>query len=127
MDGPRQQALAWIRHAEGKDDEAVKILRLLADKEKDGLSGAGDLPVHEMLADLLLEAKRPQEALAEYQIDLKLSPNRFNGLYGAALAAEAAGEQSEATEYYSQLLRSCEGSSSARPELGRARTLVAKK
>ncbi len=49
-----------------------------------------------MLADLLLEAHRPQQALAEYQTDLKLNPNRFNGLYGAARAAEAAGKQSEA-------------------------------
>ena len=50
-----------------------------------------------MIADILLEAKRPQQALAEYQTDLKLNPNRFNGLYGAARAAEAAGKQKDAT------------------------------
>jgi hypothetical protein len=33
-----------------------------------------------MLADMLLELRNPQEALAEYKLALILSPNRFNGL-----------------------------------------------
>jgi len=122
-----QEAAAWIAHAEGKDDEAIASLRTLADKaDKLGEEPAG-IPAREMLADMLLEAKRPQQALAEYQTDLKLNPNRFNGLYGAARAAEAAGKQSDATEYYALLLKICEGSSSTRPELSRARELVAQK
>ena len=40
----------------------------------------------------LLEAKHPDQALAEYETDLKFNPNRFNGLYGAASAAEKAGK-----------------------------------
>ncbi len=84
-------------------------------------------PAREMLADLLLEAKRPQQALAEYQTDLKLNPNRFNGLYGAARAAEAAGKQSDANEYYAMLVKTCEGGDSTRPELSRAKELLAKK
>jgi tetratricopeptide (TPR) repeat protein len=122
-----QEASAWIAHAEGKDEEAITTLRTLADKnDKLGEEPAG-VPAREMLADLLLEAKRPQQALAEYQTDLKLNPNRFNGLYGAARAAEAAGKQNEANEYYGLLLKVCDGSSSTRPELSRARELVAKK
>ena len=70
-----------------------------------------------MIADILLEAKRPQQALAEYQTDLKLNPNRFDGLYGAARAAEAAGKQSDATEYYALLLKVCDGSNSTRPRV----------
>ena len=77
------------------------------------------IPAREMLADLLLEAKRPQQALAEYQIDLKLNPNRFNGLYGAASAAGEAGKQSEASEYYVMLIKICAGGTSTRPELGK--------
>ena len=80
-----------------------------------------------MLADMLLEAKRPQQALVEYQTDLKLSPNRFNALYGAARAEEAIGKQSDANQYYAQLLKNCEGGSSTRPELSHAKELVAKK
>jgi predicted Zn-dependent protease len=121
------EPLAWIAHSEGKDDEAIKLLRAVAEKETDGMSETGYLPAQEMIADLLLEAKRPQQALVEYQADLKLNPNRFNGLYGAAQAAEAAGKQSEANEYYAMLVKSCDGSNSTRPELSRAKELLAKK
>ena len=122
-----QEAEAWILHAEGENDKAVATLRALADKaDKLGEEPEG-IPAREQLADMLLEAKRPQQALAEYQTDLKLNPNRFNGLYGAARAAEAAGKHNDANEYYALLLKVCDGSSSTRPELSRARELVAQK
>jgi tetratricopeptide (TPR) repeat protein len=122
-----QEAAAWIAHAEGKDDEAIASLRALADKNDKLGDEPETIPAREMLADLLLEAKRPQQALAEYQTDLKLNPNRFNGLYGAARAAEAAGKQTDAAEYYALLLKVCDGSNSTRPELSHARELVAQK
>jgi plasmid stabilization system protein ParE len=122
-----QEAAAWIAHAEGKDDEAIASLRALADKNDKLGDEPETIPAREMLADLLLEAKRPQQALAEYQTDLKLNPNRFNGLYGAARAAEAAGKETDAAEYYALLLKVCDGSNSTRPELNRARELVAQK
>ncbi len=118
---------AWILHAEGKDDEAIKTLKALAEKETEGFSETGYLPATELLADLLLEAQRPADALAEYQADLKLNPNRFNSLYGAARAAAAAGKQRAANEYYATLLKSCEGADSTRPELSQAKELLAQK
>lgn len=122
-----QEAEAWILHGEGQDEKAVSMLHTLADKnDKDGSEPEG-VPAREMLADLLLEAKRPQEALVEYQTDLKLNPNRFNGLYGAARAAEEASKQNAAEEYYALLVKTCEGGSSPRPELSRAKKLVAEK
>jgi predicted Zn-dependent protease len=127
LDRQVAEPLAWIAHREGKDDEAVKMLRPLIEKETDGFSQTGYLPAQEVLADLLLDAHRPQEALAEYQTDLKLNPNRFDGLYGAAQSAEAAGKQRDANEYYATLLKSCEGSNSARFELNRARRLLAER
>jgi tetratricopeptide (TPR) repeat protein len=122
-----QEAAAWVAHAEGKSGEAITSLRALADKNDQLGNEPRSIPAREMLADMLLEAKRPQQALAEYQTDLKLNPNRFNALYGAARAAEAAGKQKDATEYYALLLKVCDGSNSTRPELGRARELVAQK
>ncbi|MFZ1139221.1 MAG: hypothetical protein WAN76_08590 [Candidatus Sulfotelmatobacter sp.] len=122
-----QEAAAWVAHAEGKDDEAIASLRTLADRNDKLGDEPESIPAREMLADLLLEAKRPQQALAEYQTDLKLNPNRFNGLYGAARSAEAAGKQSEATEYYAMLVKVCDGCNSTRPELNRAKELLAKK
>jgi tetratricopeptide (TPR) repeat protein len=123
----RQEAQAWVLHAEGKNDEALDILRKLADKEDAEGDEPSAVPAREMLADMLLEAKRPAEALVEYQADLKFNPNRFNGLYGAAQAAEAAGKPSNATEYYAELVQICAGGTSDRPELTRAKGLVAKK
>jgi hypothetical protein len=122
-----KQARAWLAFAEGKYDDAVETLRPMADKE-DALGEEPEgIPTREMIAEILLAAKRPQQALAEYQTDLKFNPNRFNGLYGAARAAEEAGKQSDANEYYALLLKTCEGGSSTRAELSRAKELLAKK
>jgi tetratricopeptide (TPR) repeat protein len=122
-----KQAQAWLAFSEGKYDDAVGILRPMAEKEETLGDEPQGIPSREMIAEILLEAKRPQQALVEYQADLKFSPNRFNGLYGAARAAEEAGKTTEANEYYATLVRVCDGGSSSRPELTRARNLLAKK
>jgi tetratricopeptide (TPR) repeat protein len=122
-----KQARAWLSYSEGKYDDAVEALRPIADKEDSLGNEPQGIPTREMIAEILLEAKRPQQALAEYQTDLKFNPNRFNGLYGAAQAAQAAGRQSDANEYYALLVKVCEGGSSTRPELSRAKELLAKK
>lgn len=127
IDDARKQASAWLAHAQGKDDEAIKMLREVADREDKLGNEPTVVPTREMLADLLLEAKRPGESLTEYEADLKLNPNRFNGLYGAARAAEAAGQTEKANTYYAQLVKMCATSSSKRPELEQARTLLATK
>jgi tetratricopeptide (TPR) repeat protein len=127
VEDDRKAAQAWLAFAEGKIDDAVEALRPIADKEDSAGDEPEGSPAREMIADMLLEAKRPQRALAEYQTDLKLYPNRFDGLYGAARAAEAAGKQDQASEYYAQLVKNCEGSNSERPELSRAKELLAQK
>ncbi|MFZ0759464.1 MAG: hypothetical protein WAM69_05880 [Candidatus Sulfotelmatobacter sp.] len=127
VEGDRKEAAAWLAFAEGKDDDAVEAMRPIADKEDSLGEEPEGIPAREMIADMLLEAKRPQQALVEYQTDLKLNPNRFDGFYGAARAAEAAGKQAEAAQYYALLLKVCNGSNSTRPELSRARELVAQK
>ena len=127
VEDDRQEAQAWVLHAEGKNDEALAMLRTLADKEDASGEEPESVPAREFLADMLLDLKRPTEALTEYQTDLKVNPNRFNGLYGAAQAAEQANQHAEASQYYAELVKECAGGSSDRPELARARQLVAKK
>ncbi len=122
-----KQVLGWMQFAEGKYDEALAILRPLADEEDSLGDEPQGIPAREMVAEVLMMAKRPEQALAEYQIDLKFNPNRFNGLYGAAQAAEAAGKQEKAAQYYAELVKVCAGSNSDRPELSRAKGLVAQK
>jgi len=121
------EATAWADFAEGKGDEGVKTLRLLAEKEEAEGDEPTGIPAREMVADMLLELNRPEPALIEYEADLKFNPNRFDGLYGAGRAAELAGKTEKADTYYVQLLKVCDGSNSDRPELARAKSLLAKK
>ncbi len=122
----RDEAHAWLAFAEGKNDEALGLLRPVADKEDQIGKGEVELPAREMLADMLLEMNRPQEALAEYEKSLNSDPNRFNGLYGAAHAAELAHDNEKAAAYSTQLLKNCQDAAhSDRPELAHARELTA--
>jgi tetratricopeptide (TPR) repeat protein len=123
----RQEAAAWADHAEGKNDAAIQTLRTIAQKQEANGDEPLAIPAREMLADLLLELNRPEQALTEYEADLKFNPNRFDGLYGAAHAAELAGKNDKAGTYYAQLVSICAGSNSDRPELNRAKSLLAQK
>lgn len=116
---------AWIAFAEGKADEAVKTMRSAADKqEKDGVDSLA-LPAREMLADLLLELKRSAEALVEYQAALKISPNRFNSLYGAGNAAKLAGDSAQASAFFTRLTE-ISSPTADRAELAEARSYLAR-
>jgi tetratricopeptide (TPR) repeat protein len=118
------EARAWQAFAEGKNNDAIALIRPVADKQDVLGKGEVELPAREMLADMLLEMNRPQEALVEYEKGLKTDPNRFNGLYGAARAAELAKQPEKARTYYTQLIKNC-GTSTERPELSKARTELA--
>jgi tetratricopeptide (TPR) repeat protein len=113
----RGEMLAWIAFAEGNPADALTHMRKSADLQDKVGQGEVDIPAREMLADILLELGRPQQALVEYKEALRLSPNRFNGLFNAGVAAEAMGDRAQAKSYYAALLQSTDnGSRSARPE-----------
>jgi predicted Zn-dependent protease len=117
---------AWLAFAKGKSDEALAELRAAADhQDKNGGESVG-IPAREMLADMLLELKRPAEALAEYKTVLKNSPNRFDGFLGAARAAQASGDASAAQSFYAKLSQICSPAAD-RPELVEAKTYLAQK
>ena len=118
----RGEILAWSEFADGKVEQAIASIRESADLQDKVGQGEVDIPAREMLADMLLEAKRPAEALVEYRQALKLSPGRFNGLYGAGTAAEAAGDVAAAQTYYAALLQTSGGS--PRPEIAHAREFM---
>jgi tetratricopeptide (TPR) repeat protein len=121
----RAEITAWYRFAGNKQEVALHNMRLAADLQDKVGQAEVDIPAREMLADMLLEFHQPQEALAEYRVALKLSPNRFNGLYHAGLAAEQTGDKTAAAEYYAALLKSTsDGAQSSRPELAHARDFV---
>jgi tetratricopeptide (TPR) repeat protein len=119
----RGEMLAWTAFAEGNSTDALKHMRASADLQDKVGQGEVDIPAREMLADILLELNQPQGALAEYKQALKLSPNRFNGLFNAGMAAEASGDRAQAKSYYTALLETTDhGSGSARPEFGHVKT-----
>jgi len=126
IDADKKEAEAWLAYAEGNRDQALKTLRTIAEKQEAEGDEPLAIPAREMLADMLTDMNQPAQALAEYENDLKFNPNRFDGLYGAAHAAELAGKNTEANTYYAQLLKVCNGASSDRPELSKAKALVAK-
>jgi tetratricopeptide (TPR) repeat protein len=81
------EAGAWLAYAEGRIEEAIRMLRNAALKENADGGESTIVPANEMLADLLLDANRPTEALAMYGEALQRSPNRLNALVGAVRAA----------------------------------------
>ncbi|HEV7218681.1 MAG TPA: tetratricopeptide repeat protein [Terriglobales bacterium] len=123
VDQNRKEAEPWAEYAKGKSADAISLLRSV--EETGVFEASAQLPARGMLADLLLAMNRPAEALAEYETDLKTNPNRFNSLYGAARAAERAGNKEKASGYYAQLVKNCDGSVSMRPELSEAKEWLA--
>ena len=121
----RGEMLAWIAFAQGNAGDAVERMQEAADLQDKVGQGEVDIPAREMLADILLELGRPQDALVQYKRALTLSPNRFNGLFNAGKAAEAAGDAPQARLYYAELLKVTDnGSHSTRPEFEHVKSAV---
>ena len=67
---------------------------------------------------MLLELRRPKEALVEYRATLKKEPNRFRSLYGAMRSARALGDEAETKRYKTSLRKLTAGADrKGRPEL----------
>jgi tetratricopeptide (TPR) repeat protein len=121
----RGEMLAWSAYAEGNSAAAIKQMQDSAGLQDKVGQGEVDIPAREMLADILLELKQPQAALIEYKKALTLSPKRFNGLFNAGMAAEAAGDKAQAQTYYAALLKlTDDGSQSTRPEFDHVKAVV---
>jgi hypothetical protein len=127
----RRAAAAWLAYAQGKHDEAITLMRTAAELEdttdKHPVTPGPVVPARELLAELLLEMKRPADALKEFEADLVISPNRFNALYGAAKAAELSGDQNKASMFYAKLTALGERGDGSRPELQAAKKFLARK
>jgi hypothetical protein len=120
---------AWIALAEGNRAQAEQLMRAAADGEDASIKNVAMenrlFPMRELLADLLFEEGKPGESLHEYEAALLEYPNRYRGLYGAARAAEAAGQREMATDYYRRLLALAKNADSARPEAAVAKAYLA--
>ena len=126
----RRAVAAWLARAEGKNDDALALMRsaaeLEASTEKHNISPGPIALARELHGDMLLDARQPAKALVEYETALKISPNRFKALQGAAKSAELAGDRDKAKTYYARLLTVAATSDGQRPELGEARAFVSR-
>lgn len=127
----RRVAGGWVARAEGQNDVALTLMREAAEledsTEKHPVTPGPIFPAREMLGELLLELNHPEQALKEFETSRQREPNRFNGIYGAARAAELSGDRDKARQYYQSLIGLCEQADSERPELQQAKAFLAQR
>jgi hypothetical protein len=123
----RLEVVAWLALAEDKSEDALAGMRAAADledkTEKSAVTPGPLAPARELLGEMLLEMKRPSDALKEFEATMVKEPNRFRTIYGAAEAAKRSGDRQAARIYFQKLVKVSEHADpSTRPELAEARS-----
>jgi len=121
-------ASAWVSFAEGRSAEGIEAMRVAADIEdatdKAAVTPGPLAPARELLGEMLLEAGQAEDALRAFEATVAKEPERFRGAFGAARAAEAAGDAAGARHYYQKMLEIARDADSPRPEIQRARAYL---
>lgn len=122
----QQVANAWVLHAEGKNDEALKAMGAAADAEdkteKHPVTPGPLAPARELYGAMLLDRGMAQEALAAFEAVLAKEHNRLAAYVGAAKAAAKVGNDSKAKQYISKVMSLTKDADSKRPEVVDLRT-----
>jgi tetratricopeptide (TPR) repeat protein len=130
VDIQRLLVAGWIARAEGRNDDALQLVRAAADREdateKHPVTPGPIVPARELLGELLLDLGRPAEALREFEASLQREPNRLRSYYGAARAAELSGDIVKAKIQYGQLMALTAQADTERPEVAQAKAFLAK-
>jgi tetratricopeptide (TPR) repeat protein len=119
---------AWVALKEGAPDQALRFMRAAAGSEDASLKHVAMenrlYPFRELLGELLLELGQPAAALKEFETALKQTPNRFRAFWGAARAADSAGDRQKATEYFGKLMDLARNADTERQEIREARAYL---
>jgi hypothetical protein len=119
-------AEAWTLRAEGKNTEAIALMRKAADAEdrteKSPVTPGPIAPAREQLAEMLLETGQAGEAMVEFEKAMTREPGRFRSLAGAMRAALGA-KDPKAKQYAGRLLTLTKGAT-GRPEIAEAQKIV---
>jgi tetratricopeptide (TPR) repeat protein len=130
VEAQRRAAEAWVLHARGDRDGAVALALAAAELEetveKHPVTPGPLLPARELLGDLLLEVGDAAAARAAYEATLVREPRRARALFGAARAAEAAGDEAGARAHYRELLDLLEKGDPDRPDRRAAEEALAR-
>jgi hypothetical protein len=126
-----QVATAWVLYAEGRYDDALNAMSAAADAEdktdKHQVTPGVPKPARELYGVMLLERGKPAEALAAFEATMKKEPNRLGAYVGAAEAAEKAGDNAKAQEYYRQVVTIAGDADKSRTAVADARTFLSKR
>jgi hypothetical protein len=126
----RRGVEAWLAQAEGRPRQAVALMQSAAEledaTEKHPVTPGAIKPARELLAELLAEQGQYAAALAEFEASQKNDPNRLAGLYGAARAAERAGDAAKARTYYGRVVALGGKADASHPQVVAARAYLAK-
>ncbi len=121
-------AQAWLLKAQGRAPDALAAMAQAAalddGHEKHIYLENKILPMRESLGDMELSLGHPAEALQAYTESLKLAPNRFRALFGAASAAEALGDKETARLWFAKLAALAQPGDRARPQLRTAQAFL---
>src|SRR5262244_383117 len=126
-----QIVTAWITYTQGGRDEALQILRDAADRE-DTTAWDPVMPGHivsarQLLGEMLLDANDPLQAMREFEAALKAEPSRFWSLFGAARAADLAGDSAKAKAFYMRLVEQTAHADPQPPALKVAKAFLARR
>ena len=125
----RDVASAWLLLAEGKNGDALARMRVAADREdatdKHPVTPGPLAPARELLGEMLLALGEPAQALVEFQRSQTKEPNRLRGYFGAARAAELAGQTEVARANYVELLALMDRADAGRAEAKQAEAFMA--
>ena len=115
----------WIEYSKGNSKKAIEYMKLASSLEsktsKAAVTPGEIIPADELLADLYLALNKPKKALESYKKNLEEHPFRFNGIYGAAKAAEKLNDIKLAVYYFDQLVKLTAKTNSSRPEISEAK------
>ena len=117
-----QVANAWVLHAEGKHEDALKALA--ARSRRRGQDGKAphhardrSRPRASCTASCCSTAAWRKEALAAFEATLKKEPNRLAAYVGAAKAAKRAGAVAKAKQYTAKVVALTRDADTKRPEV----------
>jgi hypothetical protein len=121
----RRAVEAWLALAKQDTAAALRLAQEAADvedvTEKHPVTPGEILPARELYADLLLIVGRYAEARAAYDATLVREPRRARAIFGAARAAELAGDRAGARRRYDQFLAQMKSADGDRAEIAQAR------
>jgi hypothetical protein len=118
---------AWMEFYNDHKEAGVRLMTEAANMEdateKHPVTPGEVIPARELLADMYMELGEFSKALEAYEADLKRHAGRFNGVYGAAVAAKKAGQTEKAKVYFQQLKTAAQTSDGKRSTIASAESI----